>query len=101
MNMPLPGNVPSQHQERLTDYRVPSEESQEAPLPQAGKNRHPSDLLKPPWVIQACLMYKIGTLFKKKCKHWKCEIILIACFSNLEVKVINRNFSMKKSKQQF
>lgn len=54
MNMPLPGNVPSQHQERLTDYRVPSEESQEAPLPQSGKNRHPSDLLKPPWVIQTC-----------------------------------------------
>lgn len=57
MNMPLPGNVPSQHQERLTDYRVPSEESPEAPLPQVEKNRRPSDLLKPPWVIQACFMY--------------------------------------------
>lgn len=56
MNMPLPGNVPSQHQERLTDYRVPSEESPEAPLPKDGKNRHPSDLLKPPWVIQSCFM---------------------------------------------
>lgn len=76
MNMPLPGNVPSQHQERLTDYRVPSEESQEAPLPQAGKNRHPSDLLKPPWYLGVPVGYIQQIIVKATVSPWKQEYMV-------------------------
>ena len=62
-NMPLPGNVPAQHRERLTDYRVPSGESAETPTPQASKNRRPSDLLKPPWVNAISYFNVLNSIF--------------------------------------
>jgi hypothetical protein len=56
INMPLPGNVPLQHREPLAGYRVPSEDSPKTPTPQ--NRRHPTDLLKPPWVIWTMVIMK-------------------------------------------